>query len=64
MDTRDVFAAHAMSIAHQARSKHAGWPLTKEDERTLARCAFDLADAMMAERNRRRSQRQKPCSPS
>ena len=60
MDTRDMFAAHAMQVIYGVAKTLGSEGL----DTIVALRAYNLADAMMAERNRRRSQRQKPCSPS
>lgn len=53
MTTRDLFAAHAMQTI-QSFYLHAPGYVPEIQNADLAREAFDLADAMMEERHRRK----------
>lgn len=55
MTTRDLFAAHAMRLIGESVI-HASEPsdMAKTSNEDLAAWAYDLADAMMAERQKRK----------
>ena len=52
MTIRDYFAAKAMQAKIQTSSSPA-WILSKDDEALLAEASYSMADAMIAQRNRK-----------